>query len=172
MNNDLNPALFYFLAAVMLLSALAIVYCRNLVYSALFMVVCFLSIAGLYAMISADFLAAVQIMVYAGTIVILIVLCIMITRRTTMERTNMPEKKYILRASVLAGLLFFLLAYIFVNSEVLPTTNSISALSGDTVSGLADLLLGHYMLAFEIAAVLLLAAMIGAVVLAKGADEK
>lgn len=171
MNIDLSSALFYFLAAVMLFSALGIIYCRNLVHSALFMALCFISVAGLYAMINADFLAAVQIMIYAGTVVILIVLGIMITRRTTMERTSMPEKKYILRSSVLAGILFFLLSYIFITAGTLPTLNT-AALPDDTVSALAELLLDRYMLAFEIAAVLLLAAMIGAVVLAKGADEK
>jgi NADH-quinone oxidoreductase subunit J len=106
---------------------------------------------------------------YAGTVVILIVLGIMMTRRVSMDRSNVMEKSSILGAAVVSLLLLVCLLLIFLNvSFVDSAVNDIQ----DTVGALAQLLLTHYVLAFEIAAVLLLSAMIGAIVLAKGADEK
>lgn len=170
MNNDLSPVLFYLFAAIVIISALGMIYCHNLVHSALSLALSFMAVAGLYAMINADFIAAVQIMIYAGTVVILIVLGIMITRRTSIQRSNMPAKKYIFCASGLIVLLFATLSYIFTHITI--ASSEQQAPINDTVAALAELLLGHYMFAFEVAAVLLLAAMLGAVVLAKGADEE
>ncbi|WP_196594313.1 NADH-quinone oxidoreductase subunit J family protein [Pectinatus sottacetonis] len=169
MNNAMDTVLFYVLALIVIIAACGIVYCKNLVHSALFMTLCFISIAGLYVLLNADFLAAVQLMVYAGTVVILIALGIMMTRRISMDRSNMAERKYTGWVKCISVVLFICLSYIFINFPVpLAKVNTVQ----DTVAALAQLLLGHYVLAFEIAAVLLLAAMIGAVVLAKGADDK
>lgn len=167
----MTSALFYFLAAVMLVSAGGIVACRNLIHSALSMTVCFIAAAGLYTLLDADFLAAVQIMVYAGTVAILIVLGIMITRRVSMEFTNLPQRRFIVRASLLAGVLAALLCAVVLYFAPQIDAPGYAA-SGSTAAAIAELMLSRCMLAFETAAVLLLAAMIGAIVLAKGAGEE
>ncbi len=168
MDDTMASIIFYILSIIIVVAAWGIIYCKNLVHSALAMTLCFIAIAGLYALLQADFLAAVQIMIYAGTVVILIALGIMMTRRISMDRTNMPERKYMVWTALITGGLFICLGWIFINYQaggimVRPVGNSVDAI--------AQLLLGKYVLSFEIAAVLLLAAMIGAVVLAKGADE-
>ncbi|WP_182186443.1 NADH-quinone oxidoreductase subunit J [Pectinatus frisingensis] len=169
MNDGIFTVMFYLAAIIAVTAAWGVIYCKNLVHSALFLALCFIAVAGLYALLNADFLAAVQIMVYAGTVVILIVLGIMMTRRVSMDRSNVMEKSSILGAAVVSLLLLVCLLLIFLNvSFVDSAVNDIQ----DTVGALAQLLLTHYVLAFEIAAVLLLSAMIGAIVLAKGADEK
>ncbi len=165
--------IFYILAAITLFSALGIVLCKNLIHSALSMALCFVSIAGLYASLNADFLAVAQLMIYAGTVVILIILGIMTTRRISMSYTNMPQQKYIISAALLCSSIIGVLVFVFLhtdfNDAALFNTVDTAKMSMDN---LADMLLDHYVLAFEITAVLLLAAMIGAIILAKGAEEK
>lgn len=168
MNDTVAAIVFYIVAVVILISAWGIIYCKNLVHSALAMTLCFITIAGLYALLDADFLAAVQIMIYAGTVVIIIALGIMMTRRISMDRTNMPERKYLIGTALVTGALFICLGAVFLKYPVVTVINKPL---GNTIDKIAQLLLGRYVLSFEIAAVLLLAAMIGAVVLAKGADE-
>lgn len=168
MADTMASIIFYILAIIIVIAAWGIIYCKNLVHSALSMTLCFIAIAGLYALMQADFLAAVQIMIYAGTVVILIALGIMMTRRISMDRTNMPERRYMIWTTLITGGLFICLGIIFIEY---PLASANVKSEGNTVDAIAQLLLGKYMLSFEIAAVLLLAAMIGAVVLAKGADE-
>lgn len=163
-----HTALFYLLAAITLVAALGVALGRNLVHSALSLTVSFLGVAGLYLLLYADFLAAVQILVYAGTVAVLIALGIMLTRRASMDDSN-PDRSG--RSRFLAALLalgFAGLVGCAAASAVWPQT---AAPAWDTVSGLAELMLGKYALAFETVAVLLLVAMLGAIVLAKGADE-
>ncbi len=169
--------IFYILAIITLCAALSIVVCKNLVHSALSMAICFLSIAGLYASLNADFLAVAQLMIYAGTVVILIILGIMMTRRVSMNYTNMPQQKYIIKAALLCGSIVGILSFVFLHTDYSETVSDneidIAAnVAKMSMDNLATVLLNHYVLAFEIAAILLLAAMIGAIVLAKGAEEK
>lgn len=167
--NSINPILFYFLSALIVLSALGIVFSRDLIHSALLLALCFIGVGSLYATLDADFLAAVQIMVYAGTVVVLIALGIMMTHQLVVDKHTKKEDFRIIGRLIVPIVLFIVLMYA-VSSASLP--QQILDASADTVSGIARLLLGQYALGFEIAAVLLLSALVGAVVLAKGADEK
>ncbi len=165
--------IFYILAAITLFSALGIVLCKNLIHSALSMALCFVSIAGLYASLNADFLAVAQLMIYAGTVVILIILGIMTTRRISMSYTNMPQRKYIISAALLCSSIIGVLVFVFLHTDFNGTALFDAVDTAKmSMDNLADMLLDHYVLAFEITAVLLLAAMIGAIILAKGAEEK
>lgn len=163
-----QTALFYLLAAVTLVAALGVALGRNLVHSALSLTVSFLGVAGIYLLLYADFLAAVQILVYAGTVAILIALGIMLTRRASMDHSN-PDRSG--RSRILAALLALGFAGLVGCAASSVAWPEATAPTWDTVSALAELMLGKYVLAFETAAVLLLAAMLGAIVLAKGADE-
>lgn len=159
--------IFYFLAAVTIVGALGVVLSPNIVHSALFLVLSFIGVASIYFFIGAEFLGAVQLMVYSGAVAVLIVMAIMLTRRDTMAQSN-PSQKLFRRvvSGGLAGGGFFLIG-IGITLAPLPA-GEIGMPTG--AQEIAHLMLGTYVLPFEIAAVLLLAGMIGALMLARGRD--
>ena len=159
---------FYALAGLAVLGALGVVLGRNIVHSALCLTASFSGVGCLYMFLSADFMGAVQILVYGGAVAILIVMAIMLTRREDMAHSN-PSRSlpHQLAALVVAGMFLLAMAAVALMSPFQTAPVDL----GDTVTGLADLMLTKYVLPFEIAAVLLLVAMIGAIILAKGVDE-
>ena len=161
-------AVFYALAGLAVLGALGVVLGRNIVHSALCLTASFIGVGCLYIFLSADFMGAVQILVYGGAVAILIVMAIMLTRREDMAHSN-PSRSlpHQLAALVVAGMFLLAMAAVALMSPFQTAPVDL----GDTVTGLADLMLTKYVLPFEIAAVLLLVAMIGAIILAKGVDE-
>lgn len=163
----ISNAVFFFLAVVIIIFAILMVSSRNLVHSALFMVAAFVGIAGIYAMLSADFLAVVQVLVYVGAISVLLVFGVMLTRRTDMKSSN-PGNRHKLGAFLTAIGLFGVLTWKVLSTEWAVTS---APPAETTVGQIADLLLGKYVVPFEAAAVLLLVAMAGAILLAKGADD-
>ena len=166
--NLMQAGVFYALGTVALLGALGVVFFRNVVHSALSLTASFIGIGCLYIFLSADFMGAVQFLVYGGAVAILIVMAIMLTRREDMAHSN-PSAGMLAQAGalVVAGLFGLLMAGVAFLSPFVPEPTAFD----DTVTGLADLMLTKFILPFEVAAVLLLMAMIGAIVLAKGADE-
>ena len=164
----INAAIFFSIAGICVLGALGVIFWRNLIHSALCLTLSFVALGCLYIFLDADFLGAVQIMVYGGAVAILLVMGIMFTRRSDMAHSN-PSRgllPHLMAVVVSSG---FLLVMTVV-SLTTPFRNG-SAPAGDTASGLADLMLTRFSLPFEVVAVLLLAALIGAIVLAKGVDE-
>ena len=166
--NLISAGVFYALAAVALLGAMGVVFFRNVVHSALSLTASFIGIGCLYIFLSADFMGAVQFLVYGGAVAILIVMAIMLTRRDDMAHSN-PSAGLLTKigALVVAGLFALLMAGVTFLSPFSAAPTDL----GDTVAGLADLMLTKFVLPFEVAAVLLLIAMIGAILLAKGVDE-
>lgn len=166
--NLIHAGVFYALGTVALLGALGVVFFRNVVHSALSLTASFIGIGCLYIFLSADFMGAVQFLVYGGAVAILIVMAIMLTRREDMAHSN-PSAGILAQAGalVVAGLFGLLMVGVAFLSPFIPEPTVFE----DTVTGLADLMLTKFILPFEVAAVLLLMAMIGAIVLAKGADE-
>jgi NADH-quinone oxidoreductase subunit J len=154
---------FWLLAIVSVVAALAVVALTNVFRAALSLVLCFITVAGLYITLSADFLAAVQILVYVGAISILLILGIMLTHDVQFgsptNNLRFPAKLF---AIVFAGTIIW---------AVLNTTWGISPLAPiePTTATLAGKLFGEngYILTVEIAAVLLLAAILGAIVLVR-----
>jgi NADH-quinone oxidoreductase subunit J len=154
---------FWLLAIVSVVAALAVVALTNVFRAALSLVLCFITVAGLYITLSADFLAAVQILVYVGAISILLILGIMLTHDVQFgsptNKLRFPAKLF---AIVFAGTIIW---------AVLNTTWGISPLAPiePTTATLAGKLFGEngYILTVEIAAVLLLAAILGAIVLVR-----
>ncbi|MBP5200203.1 MAG: NADH-quinone oxidoreductase subunit J [Schwartzia sp.] len=164
----IGAGVFFLFAGLALLFACGVVFFRNVVHSALSLTASFICVACLYISIDADFMGAVQILVYGGAVAVLIVMAIMLTRRENMDHSN-PSRGFFqhVGAAVVAG--FFLLGMVAV--ALLSPFRSAPQPLGDAAPGLADLMLNHYVLPFEVAAILLLVAMIGAILLAKGADE-
>lgn len=155
--------MFWIIAAITLGSALMMVLKKNIFHSALFMVVTFLGVAATYVMLQADFLAAVQILVYAGAITIFVVFGIMFTVRGNMKQTNLFSKNAAVAGLVAIGLMF-INAFMVFNSNW-PVSDAEAP--SETVGTIADLMLSKFVIPFEVAAILLTVALIGAIVIAK-----
>ena len=154
---------FWILAIVGVAAALAVVLLRDVFRAVLSLVLCFLTVAGIYITLSADFLAAVQVLVYVGAISILIILAIMLTREV---QKGSPSNKLRIPALVIAILFLGAVGFALFN-----TTWQVSTLAPlePTTTALAGMLFGEggFILAVEIAAVLLLVAILGAIVLVR-----
>ena len=153
---------FWVLAAVSVVAALGVVMLRDIFRTALCLILCFLAVAGIFVTLSADFLAAVQILIYVGAISILIILAIMLTREV--QRGNLFNK---LRWPAL------FLAAIFMGVTSLALTSTEWSLSSSppqeptTAALAAKLFSENFALPVEIAAVLLLAAILGAIIMVR-----
>jgi len=160
--------LFYILAALTIGSAGIVALSRNIIYSTIALLGTFLGIAGLYVQLSADFLAAVQILVYVGGTLTLILFAVMLTahieniRTSNTSRTRWP-------AFLLIGAMLVVLGLV-ANRTEWPVLRDPSAVPSTAKLGHA--FLTEYMLPFEVGSIVLLGAMIGAVVLARRAVRR
>ena len=153
--------IFWILAAVVVLAALGVIILRNVFRSALSLVLLFLTIAGIYVTLYADFLAFVQILVYVGAIGILIIVGIMLTY--DFSRGN-PSGRLRFPAIIVCAMLFAALLFSIINTpweiSTLPPQEPTTAFLGLSLFGE-----GGYILPVEIIAILLLTAILGAIVL-------
>ncbi len=156
---------FYPLAVLIVVAALIVISRKNAVHSVLALVFCFLGVAGIYIVLGAEFLAAVQILVYAGGILVLYLFVIMLVSVRTGE--SQKTARHRLPALVVAFLLFGELLYIFARNVELPPTAATAVAVETNTRAIGRVLLVNYLVPFEIASVLLLVAMVGAIVLAK-----
>jgi len=154
---------FWILAMVGVAAALAVVLLRDVFRAALCLVLCFLTVAGIYVTLSADFLAAVQVLIYVGGISVLIILAIMLTREV---QQGSPSNKLRIPAFVVAVLFLGVVGFALINTSWQVST--VPPLE-PTTPALAVKLLGEggFILPVEIAAALLLAAILGAIVLVR-----
>ncbi len=161
--------LFYVFALVTIVGALGMVLSHNIVHSAFYLVLSFIGLALIYFSLSAPFLGAVQLMVYSGAVAILVIMAIMMVRRTDMTVSN-PTQSLIKRfvGAGTAALFFVLMGLSIV---LTPLGGGDAALPATEAADLAGLLLSRFALPFELIALLLLAAMLGALLLARGGDE-
>ena len=161
-------AITFFIFSIFILGGgLGVVTTRNLIHGALYLILSLFGVAGYFILLSAPFLAAVQVLVYIGAISILIVFAVMLTRSMT-RMENIVNRQWALSA-IVGVLLFFLLAA----GVVLPVWGGGNApiapdLVGTTVDlGIALVDGNQFVLPFEVASILLTAAMIGAIVIAR-----
>ncbi len=157
-----EPLVFYALSALLVIGALAVVFLPRIIHAALSLVVFFVGIAGVFILLQAEFIAAAQIIIYAGAITVLVLFAVMLTQRSASPESN-PFNTQGLIASVVAAALFVAL---LAGITTLAGTSAIG-IDMDLTPALGTLMLGQWVLPFEIASVLLLAALIGAVVIAK-----
>jgi NADH-quinone oxidoreductase subunit J len=152
---------FWMLAILTIGAALMVVTVRNLIHAVVFLILSFLGIAGLYVTLSADFVAVTQVLIYAGAVSVLILFAIMLTPQAGRDNA---ETLLQLPGLVLAAVLAFT-----ISGVVLTTDWDISSRAGfeETAQAIGEALLSTYVLPFEIASVLLLVAMVGAIVLIK-----
>lgn len=156
---------FLFFAALILSGAWIVVTARNLIHAALCMALCFFGVAGLFALLDAPFLVVVAIVIGAGGISVLIIFAIMLTRGAGMGDAPLTNRWPM--ALAISLLFFGALTAMLVSA---PWPNATSPITQDTVAALGIALLdpNQYLLPFEIASVLLLAALIGAAYVASG----
>ena len=158
--------MFYPLAILTLAGAFAMILARNPVYAAMSMVLAFFGIAGIYVLLSAQLLAALQIIVYAGAIMVLFLFVIMLL---SLSEKDLGGQKLTVGAIVggAAALLFWVISYTVF--EALPNQQMPTELAENfgQVVGVGRTIFAHFILPFEATSVLLLAAIVGAVVVAK-----
>jgi NAD(P)H-quinone oxidoreductase subunit 6 len=154
------------LAAMMLVTALGVVLLSNIVYSAFLLGGVFISISGLYILLNADFVAAAQILIYVGAINVLILFAIMLVNKRE-DFVDLPKRWIRTGATALVcvGLFVLLGTMVLVTPWAIDTTSP--AVIENTMVEIGKHFFSDYLLPFELASVLLLIAMIGAIVLAR-----
>ncbi len=158
--------IFFILAGVALVSGGLVVFQRHPLRSALWLIVNFFAVAGIYLLAHAEFIAAIQVIVYAGAIMVLFLFVIMLLNlRQPEEETRFLHLGQKVGGIILAGFTVLLLVYTITQVVLPPGKEALPGL-GNTES-IAKLLFTDYLLPFEVTSVLLLVAIVGAVVLAK-----
>lgn len=167
MSVDATAVAFYALAAITLASGSVVAFSRNIIYSTLALLGCLLGAAGMYLQLSADFLAAVQVLVYVGGTLTLLLFAVMLTAKIEDVRHSNRSQG---RGPALALVALVLLVLGRVASRTAwPTEDRMPMPS---TAKLGHALLGTYALPFEIGSIVLLGAMVGAVVLARRAVKR
>lgn len=163
----LSTVAFLGLAALTLGSAGLVAFSRNIIHSALALLGTFLGVAGLYVTLSADFLAATQVLVYVGGTLILILFAVMLTSRIQEMKISNPR-------GGLAVAFALVIAVLLVLGRVATRTDwpAEARPAMPSTAKLGHAFLGEYLLPFELGSIVLLAAMIGAVVLARRAVRR
>ena len=158
--------IFYILAAITLGTAILTVMSKNPVHSAVYMIICFFSISGHFLLLNALFLSVVNIVVYAGAIMVLLLFTLMLMN---LSEQHEPKKKVISRvaATVSACLMGIVLLASLLKSAPLIETYKSEGLDYQSVNVIGDVLLNEYLVPFEFASILLITAMIGAVLISK-----
>ena len=165
--------IWWLVAATSVGGALLVILLPDLLKAALSLVVSFLAVAALFVMLNAEFLAVVQLLIYAGAIPILIIFAVLVMR--DVQRGN-PFNRLRVPAGFLATLVLALILFVTFDTKwdlledaaLSPGEQQQAAeVYGNSVPAIADLLLNNYALALEVAAVLLLAAMVGAMALVR-----
>lgn len=161
--------LFYFLAAITLATAFLTIYSRNPIHSAIYLVICFFSIAGHYLLLNSQFLAIVHIIVYSGAIMILFLFTIMLMNLNKEDEVHKPRIKRFGAIIVFCSLCAILIT-IFFNSKPVADISDSTGEDYQSIKALGKVMLdgeSGYMIPFEFVSILLLVAMIGTVLLSK-----
>ena len=167
-----QDALFWILAATSVIGAVGVILLQDLFRAALSLVLAFLAIAGLFVLLSAEFLAVVQVLIYAGAISVLIIFAVLLTREV--EHGN-PSNRLQIPGLVVATLSLAAITFVVLRTnwvlleDALPveTLAKVEEVLAQTPQWIAGLLLREWVLPFEAASVLLLAAVLGALVLVR-----
>jgi NADH-quinone oxidoreductase subunit J len=158
-------AVFYFFAALSVVGGVMMITRKNAVHSAVYLVLTFVAVSAIYIILGADFLFAVQVLVYAGGILVLFLFVIMLVNLEEPRRYT-GGKLHLVTAAVITLLLFGMLAGLFARAGAGQVLASSGQAEGNLQAvGLA--LFREYMFPFEVVSVLLLVAMIGAIVLGR-----
>ena len=162
----MGTVVFFIFAILAIAAAWGVVTSKNIMHSALYLALSFAGVAVLYVLMNADYLAAVQLLIYTGGIAIMVVFAVMLTLRGEISKSN-PENRVWGWGALIATLMFIMIAFVILTNadwRILPTPWT----AGGSAADISLLLLTKFMIPFEAAAVLLTVALVGAVILAKG----
>ncbi len=158
-----ETVVFYLLSFFIIVSALAVVTLRNIFHCALFLILCLFCVAGLYVLLYADFIAVIQVLLYVGAVSILIIFAIMLTAKLAGRQVAMQNEQTFIGAFLalilMGGILWSLTGTFIRQSSETPPAKSLVTIG--------RLLMTDFVLPFELVSVLLLAALIGAIVIAR-----
>jgi len=165
---SITEILFWFLAVLALGSAIMVITSKSPVHSVLWLIVTFFAISGHYILMNAQFLAIVNIIVYAGAIMVLFLFVVMLMN---LNANSEPQKNRNLQFAGLisGGCLFLVLVTALMKSDV-STNHLMSGGDAGLIKNLGKVLFNDYLVPFELSSVLFLSAMIGAVVIGKRSD--
>ena len=152
---------FWVLAVMCVGTALAVVFVRDVFRAALFLILCFFTVAGIYITLNADFLAAVQILIYVGAVSVLLIFAIMLTRDA---KQGSPSGRLRIPALIVGLVLLGVMIGSILSFDWQPSAEMSGMVRTQDIAGLL-FSEGGFVLAFEIAGLMLLAAIIGAIVL-------
>ncbi len=159
----LADAIFWAVAALTVAGAAAVALSRNILYSALGMLAALLGVAGLYAFLSADFVAVAQVMIYIGGVLVLVLFAIMLTNRIGEVNISNASLGWASGALLAAVVLAMLLVVAFeVPWRILPASEAVG-----TTAPIGNALLQQWLLPFELASLILLSTLIGAIIIAR-----
>ncbi|RLQ89965.1 NADH-quinone oxidoreductase subunit J [Falsibacillus albus] len=162
--------MFLILSFMAVSGAVLMIQLSKVIHMILALVLTFVSIAGLYFMLAAEFIAVVQLLIYSGAVTIIMLFGIMLTNK--MDGSETKRRSLWKKGLVLVGVVLFAVI-LFIGIQPLDF-GAAGALKGDNTKLIGQALYSHWIIPFELASVLLLAALVGAVVLAKkegGANE-
>lgn len=156
---------FWVLAAVTLIAAGGVMVSRSLFHAVLFLILSFVGIAGFFLLLSAEFLAMAQVIIYVGAISVLILFAVLLTPRAGRDNS---ETQFALPAVLLSVCLAAVFLFVINDTD----WNAVADRPGLAPSLLGEALLGTWVLPFEIASVLLTAALVGAIMLVRSPEEE
>ena len=159
-------AVFYFFAALAVVGGVMMITRKNAVHAAVYLVLTFVSVSVIYILLGAEFLFAVQVLVYAGGIMVLFLFVIMLVNLEEPRRFSGGRLR-LAAASVVTLLMFGMLARTFARSGAAVPVAGVSAAGQGNLQLVGEILFTDYMLPFEVVSLLLLVAMIGAIVLGR-----
>ncbi len=167
---SLLNGIFYFLEAIAALSAISMIFIRNVFYGALLLITCLLALAGLYILAFAEFIAVTQILIYAGGILVVIIFGIMLTSKISGKPLVVQHSN--LFSGTLAGLSFFGLLIYFLSIQKFELFSTTKPSPETSIQSFGIGLMSDFILPFEVAGILLLIALIGAAVIASSIKSK
>ena len=166
-SNLLSQIVFYFFAAMTVLSAAVVVFARNLIHSAFALLFTFFGVAALYVFLGADFLAATQMVIYVGGILVLLIFGVMLTHKVYDMKLKSETYQF---WPGLAVVTVVFLALVYVMMRTTWYSRGTRALD-PTTAGIGELFMKDYILPFELASIFLLIALIGAAMIVRRRTE-
>jgi NADH-quinone oxidoreductase subunit J len=160
---------FYAIAAVMVAAAVAVVTSHNVVRAALALIVVFGGVAAQFVVLAAEFVAVTQVLIYIGAIMVLMLFGIMLTRARIGREVEMTNEHWwvgILTGLLLLGVMGYALVDYF-GDDKLPADRMLDSVDGSNTATVSDSIFSTYLVPFEVVSVLLLAALVGAIVIAR-----
>lgn len=162
---EITQILFWFLSALALVGAVGVISSKNPIYSVLWLIVVFFAISGHYVLMNAQFLAIVNIIVYAGAIMVLFLFVVMLMNLNT---DSEPIKNvYLKMAGVISGLALMIVLIAAISTSSTQNALMLKGTSIGLIENLGKTLFNQYVVPFEISSVLFLSAMVGAIVIGK-----